>query len=83
MKYFTYVHWFKNACYISLCLCFLMQLDDDGHDWSKHVADIHCVLYIFIHLRALVGFDIISDPDKCPDFIFLKVESLYVTSELK
>jgi len=60
-----------------------MHLPEDGHDWSKHVADIQCVLYTFIHLRALVGFDITSDSAKCPDFTLLKVESLQITPELK
>ena len=53
-----------------------MHLPEDGHDWSIHVADTQCVVYSFIHLCALVGFDIISDSAECPDFTFLKVESL-------
>jgi len=53
-----------------------MHLPEDSHDLSKHVADIQSVLHTFIYLRALVGFDIISDSAKCPDFAFLKVESI-------
>jgi len=69
--------------FTSLCLCFLIHLPEDSHDWSKHVADVQCVLYTFIYLRALVDFDIISDSAKCPDFAFLKVESIYITPALK
>jgi hypothetical protein len=55
MKYYTNVHWFKNLCNTSLCLCFLMQLAEDGHDGSKHAADIHCVLYSsYNYVRWLV-----------------------------